>query len=48
MEDKFQDLVFDFTDLYRDFSDNEEFKQDVLGMMFDIVMNKQVTEHRVN
>ena len=48
MEDKFQDLVFDFTDLYRDFSDNEEFKQDVLGLMFDIVMKKQITEHRVN
>ena len=46
MADKFQDLMFDFTDLYREFSDNKEFKQDVLGMMFDIVMKKQGAENR--
>ena len=47
MEEKFQDLMFDFTDLYRDFSDNKDFKQDVLGMMFDIVMKKQGAENRM-
>lgn len=44
MEEKFQDLIFDFTDLYKDFADNREFKKDVLGMMFDIVMKKQGME----
>jgi type I restriction enzyme R subunit len=41
MEERFQDLIFDFTDLYKDFADNEEFKKDVLGMMFEVVMKKQ-------
>jgi len=44
MEEKFQDLIFDFTDLYKDFADNQEFKKVVLGMMFDIVMIKQGME----
>ncbi len=39
-EEKLQDLIFDFTDLYKDFADNQEFKKDVLGMMFDVVMEK--------
>lgn len=38
--EKFQDLIFDFTDLYKKFADNQEFKKDVLGLMFDIVMKK--------
>lgn len=44
MEERFQDLIFDFTDLYKDFADNEDFKKDVLGMMFDIVMKKHGME----
>jgi type I restriction enzyme, R subunit len=47
MEENFQDLIFDFTDLYKDFADNQEFKKDVLGMMFDIVMKKQGMESGV-
>jgi hypothetical protein len=47
MEERFQDLIFDFTDLYKDFADNQEFKKDVLGMMFDIVVKKQGIERGV-
>lgn len=46
MEERFQDLIFDFTDLYKDFADNDDFKKDVLGMMFDVVMKKQGMENR--
>ncbi len=46
MKEKSQDLIFDFTDLYKDFADNQEFKKDVLGMMFDIVMKKQRMQSR--
>ncbi len=42
MEDKFEGLMVDYTDLYRDFSDKEDFKKDVLGLMFDVVQKKQV------
>jgi hypothetical protein len=31
MKEKSQDLIFDFTDLYKDFTDNQGFKKDVLG-----------------
>jgi type I restriction enzyme R subunit len=41
MEDKIQDLVFDYTDLYKEFEGNKDFKNDILGMMFKIVMDKQ-------
>ena len=45
MEERFQDLVFDFTGLYKDFSDNDEFKKDVLGMMFEVVMKKRGSQN---
>ena len=41
MEDKIQDLVFDYTDLYKEFEGNKDFKNDILGMMFKVVMDKQ-------
>lgn len=46
MEDKFQDLIFNYTDLYKDFSDKEDFKKDVLGLMFDVVQKKQAELER--
>ena len=48
MEEKFQDLIFDYTDLYRDFSNNQDLRKELLGMMFDIVMKKQGIESNVN
>lgn len=47
MEERVQDLIFDFTDLYKDFTDNQEVKKDVLGLMFHIVMKKQGMENGV-
>lgn len=41
MEDKIQGLVFDYTDLYKEFEENKAFKNDILGMMFKVVMDKQ-------
>ena len=47
MEDKIQDLVFDYTDLYKEFESNEDFKRDILGMMFKVVMEKQGVSRKV-
>ncbi|WP_263459152.1 hypothetical protein [Bathymodiolus platifrons methanotrophic gill symbiont] len=39
-------LVESKTDLYKDFSDKEDFKKDVLGLMFDVVQKKQAELER--
>lgn len=41
MNDKIQDLMGDYIGLYKDFADNQNFKKEVLGMMFEVVMKKQ-------